>query len=498
MKNIIKSLLLSAIFFTSCNDVDFGETNDNINGATKYDAASLLSGAILDFATNSGRDYQSNTTCYAQYQTQVVYTTEMRYGEEPHDWAEYYQKDLGNLQTIINFVGNPANQTGPVLAQGSVNNQIGVAMIFKAIILKRVTDTYGDIPNSDALKGAASLNPKYDSQEIVYKSILSDLKEGRDKIKLDELAPSGDVLYGKNLSKWLKLANSVILQASLQLSKKYPANTELAATAFNEALNNSNGVIESVSDEAWFVYDTSKGFRNPISQNRSTDYRMSREFTDALKGLTTDYNRTSNHTNDPRLTIFANSIVKDGLPYGYSSASLTALGISAATSVCSQMNVALRGNDSKMCLISSAYTYLNRAEAAALGWTTEDALSMLDSGIKKSFESLKTNLVPASTINSTDYAAARAIDAASNLLKVIREEKWVSLFPNGFDAWAEWRRTSVPDLKPATDFLNSGVIPGRFNYPKSELTLNVANYNLGINGLVPATDNNSSKVWWAQ
>lgn len=499
MKKIIKSLLLvSLIFASSCNDVDFGDTNNNINGASEYYTPGLLSGAILDFATNSGRDYQSNVTCYAQYQTQVVYTTEMRYGEEPHDWAEYYQKDLGNLKTIITYVGDPKNQSVSLLSQGSVNNQIGVAKILKAIIMKRVTDTYGDVPYSDAFRGTASLNPKYDKQEAIYKSIISDLKNGRDMLNSSELSPKGDVLYNGNLNKWKKLANSIILNASLQLSKKYPLSSDYASLTFNEALNNTNGVIESIGDEAWFIYDTSKGFRNPISLVRSTDYRMSREFTDALKGVTSAYNRTSNHTNDDRLKILANSTTKNGLPYGYSSASLTSLGISASTTLCSQMNIALRGNDSKMNLISASYTYLNRAEAAALGWTSENALIMLDMGIKKSYETLIANYLPTSTITATTYSAARVVDAGSDLLKVIREEKWVALFPNGFDAWSEWRRTSIPNLLPATDFLNNGSIPGRFNYPASESTLNAANYSTGVNGLVPAADKNSSKIWWAQ
>ena len=48
------------------------------------------------------------------------------------------------------------------------------------------------------------------------------------------------------------------------------------------------------------------------------------------------------------------------------------------------------------------------------------------------------------------YANARVADiATAGALRVIADEKWISLFANGFDAWAEWRRTGFPLLKPA-------------------------------------------------
>ncbi|HAN77538.1 MAG TPA: SusD/RagB family nutrient-binding outer membrane lipoprotein, partial [Bacteroidales bacterium] len=65
-------------------------------------------------------------------------------------------------------------------------------------------------------------------------------------------------------------------------------------------------------------------------------------------------------------------------------------------------------------------------------------------------------------------------------------------------AWAEWRRSGYPMLKPATDALNGGVIPRRFVYPVEEPGLNKANYESGVAALVPATDSNKSKVWWDQ
>jgi len=84
------------------------------------------------------------------------------------------------------------------------------------------------------------------------------------------------------------------------------------------------------------------------------------------------------------------------------------------------------------------------------------------------------------------------------LKQIIAEEKWVSLFPSGFDAWAEWRRTEIPTLIPATDAVNDGNIPRRYLYPGEEASLNAAGYSKGVSSLSPATDNNTSRVWWDQ
>jgi hypothetical protein len=92
-----------------------------------------------------------------------------------------------------------------------------------------------------------------------------------------------------------------------------------------------------------------------------------------------------------------------------------------------------------------------------------------------------------------DFAAAPGGE-----LQVIGEEKWVALYPLGYDAWAEWRRTEFPSLLPAPDAINSGEIPRRYNYPNDEVTLNSTNYNSGVSSLSPATNNNTSRVWWNQ
>jgi hypothetical protein len=53
----------------------------------------------------------------------------------------------------------------------------------------------------------------------------------------------------------------------------------------------------------------------------------------------------------------------------------------------------------------------------------------------------------------------------------IHLQKWISLFMQGDEAWADWRRTGVPELLPGPDLLVSR-IPVRMIYPANEQSLN--------------------------
>lgn len=506
----LKYLMLTAFFLSaviSCDNVDFGDINENKNGSTEPSTAGLLSGAIMTHATFTNRTGVTIPTLYVQYQSQVTYTDEMLYAQTPYGWGTYYQGILFPLSEIIRICSDEDLLTTQVLANGSANNQIGVAKIYRAMIMKRVTDLYGNAPFSEAFGGLSEITPAYDDQEDIYKKLISELKEARDLIDEDEATVTGDIIYSGDLARWKMLANSVILQMALQLSNVYPANGEYADTEFEAALNDPNGVIETIEDEAWYSYQDLVGFRSPWFDNRTADYFLSAEFINAMNGCETcptvsdveTENPTSSRVADSRKLIYArhDHQSREGVPYGYSDQS----GADRA-----QMSTRYYWNaTASIPVVTSSYVYLNRAEAAALGWTSEDVNGMLSEGILKSFETLqaKANRETATSVaipvvDGTSYAAARiaqvGVDAPA--LQIIGEEKWKSLFGQAYDAWTEWRRTGFPDLAPATDSYNGGVIPRRFMYPGEEASLNGTNYSSAVSALSPGEDKNTSQVWW--
>lgn len=489
--NYIFLILVLLVGVSSCKNVDFGDINDNPNGTSTPDASALMSAAMLTYSTVSGRDGLTRPALYVQYQSQVTYTSEMRYSNVAASWYTYYVNIMNNLNEVIDL---NTNQQTPLLAsQGAFENQIGAAQIFKAIVMKRVTDTWGNAPYSEAFQGLDNFTPKYDSQESIYKALIGEVKSARDSMNPSKKGPTGDIIFNGNVSNWQKLANSLLMQMSLQLANKYPSASGYAATEFNSALSNSAGVIDAVSSEAWFRYFDIAGQRNPWSLGRTRDYFMTQEITDALKGNVGDdsLNPTSNHTADPRIKVYAKSATKDGVAYGYRN---------GKGSGKNQMSTAYWWkSDASLPLHTASYSFLNRAEAASKGWTSEDAVEMLKKGIQLSFISIDANKKTAIVAEHVPYLEARLADVETvGLDQVIGEEKWISLYPNGFDAWAEWRRTKVPALKPATDYLNNGTIPMRYIYPSEESSTNKSNYEQGLQGLTPNEDLNSSAPWWAQ
>jgi hypothetical protein len=527
----IKVLLLTfclAINFFACENVDFGDMNVNKNGSVEPSTAGLLAGAVMSYATFTNRSGVTIPTLYVQYQSQVTYTDESQYAETPYGWATYYNNVLFPLNEIIRITSDPANAADPALLKnGAIVNQRGVAMILKAVVMKRVTDVYGDVPMSEALQGLGEVTPAYDTQEEIYNQIIADLKAGRDMIDATKPSVVGDLIYNGSSTAWRRFANSFLLQTTLQLSKVYPNAGQFAATEFAAALAHPAGVVETVAQEAWFPYLNLVGFRNPWNGNRTADYFLSAEFINSLNGcgpggtacpnvalnsggtLIATVNPTSSRTADPRKLIYVrhDHQTRNGVPYGYRSGS----GSSRA-----QMATRYYWNAvSKLPLMSAAYTWLNRAEGMQRGWTTaatdpsafDTPVALFQQGLTLSFASLqnKANVESAAlatpvtppTIDGTAYIAARVAQAGTiPMLQLIAEEKWKVLYGQAFDAWAEWRRTGLPTLIPATDFVNSGSIPSRFLYPNEEPALNEANYDEAI--ARQGADQNTTDIWWMQ
>jgi hypothetical protein len=493
MKKLLIILPLLLIGFSSCENVDFGDTNVDDDAVTSVDTQGLMAGAMNRFFTLGGREYLARPTLYVQYQSQYVYTDEMLYNEAPSTWFGYYVQTLSNFAKIVEV--NSADVVDDLtLTYGAPKNQIGVSELMSVYIWKRITDTFGPIPYENAL-GIENLTPAYTKQEVIYKDLIKRAKAARDMLDAGLPGPTGDVMYGGDVTKWKKFANSFILSASLQLSKKYPNAGGYAATEFSAALGNAAGVIEDVADEFWYTHQNIPGAVNPFSGFRAADYSLAAPFVDALKGNagttnTIDYSST---TADARLTVFSSDPDSAGRPYGFDQTSGTYAKISQT----------VISPGAPLPYMTAAYTYLNRAEAAERGWTSEVAATMFTNGVTKSFETLDAHYVGDGSLSgqAAAYVAARTLDYTNpgiGAMKVIGEEKWVALFPNGFDAWSEWRRTEIPGLTPAADAVNSGDIPRRYLYPGEEAGVNTESYNAGVQLLSPAKDNNTARFWWDQ
>ncbi|PLW91104.1 SusD/RagB family nutrient-binding outer membrane lipoprotein, partial [Mucilaginibacter sp.] len=141
-------------------------------------------------------------------------------------------------------------------------------------------------------------------------------------------------------------------------------------------------------------------------------------------------------------------------------------------------------------ILSYSELLFDRAEAAARGFTTDNAADLYNQAITAS---LKQYGIADNDIST--YLAQAAIQYdAGNYKKAIGNQKWLALFGQGLEAFAEWRRLDYPQLQPAVAGTLGGKLPQRFIYPGTEQSLNGTNYQAAVAS--QGTDVLTTKLWF--
>ena len=474
MKKILTLIVILATM-QSCNK--FGDTNVSPTLLTKASTSALLTNSQQAMKTVMYNNRLANL--YVQHLSEGPYPGSSLYSDRNASFASWYVGPLYDLQTIINYNNEGASTT---IGNGSKANQIAAARIMKAFYFLRMTDIWGDIPYSEALKGSAIYSPKYDSQESIYTDLFKELTEAGAQIKESEAGVVGDVIFGGDMAAWKRFANTIRLAMSVRLSKVNPTKgkTEYAAAI-------AAGVITSNAQNIMYKFVTGDPNNyNPWYDNYSVsnrnDYAISKTMTDYMEPKA-----------DPRLPIFgevlASGVVK-GLPYGRNAA----VNIPAAYS---RIGTTFRSQGSPLSIYNYAEVLFLQAEAAKLGYTTggdTEAETKYKAAIKASWEMY-------GVYNAAKYDAyianADVAYASATAHKQILTEKWVHNYLSSWEIWCDWRRTGFPVLTAAVDRVDSRGIPYRLGYPPTEASLNPTNYKAAVSAL-GGTDDNYAKMWWSK
>jgi hypothetical protein len=467
MNNNLKIFYICLLtFFASCSD--FGDTNVNPNAPEFVGTETLLTSAQLSVGSVVGANVP---VLYVQHLSDITYTESSRYGDVIADFNGWYTGPLANLQQIINL--NTDEETkNDVLSGGSNNNQIGVAMILQAYFYQFIVDRWGPLPFTDALKGTEILLPSYDSEQTIYMAAISMLKNAVGM--LDGGTVEGDIILGGDTNEWKKFGNTLRANMALRMADVDPATgkSEFVSAVGSGILSSTvayNYLAEAANQNPWFARFITR-----------SDYAISDVFYNYLTA-----------TNDPRLNSFADPVKSTGvitpMPYGLENSDVNPEDVSFPNSTY------VRAQDNDIPIFSEAQIHFMMAEAAARGWISDNAETHYNAAISASMNQW----------GISDAAAIAAFTAqdgvkynAANWKKSIGEQKWVALFTQGYEAWAEWRRLDYPILQVAQAPLNlSEQIPARFMYPASESQLNTENYNAALS-MIGGTDTDGAKLWW--
>jgi len=513
----LRPLLLAATFLvgglvlSGCDISDFGDLNDDPTSPNQVDADLLVSRAIA-YGTLRYTTYQRSQhlfgNMYAQYFANLNpdFTTTDRYQSAPpyNAWATSLWRmtyaSRGGIENIGENVENSGiniqlaiNQTRDNPQKVNITSQ---AKIWKVYLLHRVTDAWGSVPYSEAFEGLeGNRTPTYDEQEAIYRAMLDTLDAAAERldpsIQGDRFRlGSADLLYDDDLTKWRRFANSLRLRLALRAAEAAQSLAEQHAT---DAL--SDEVMQNNDDSARRRSTEGGDFitRNPLSIIEGFgDDRLSETLIDTLRAL-----------DDPRLPVYADTIATfgrrqdtlafRGLPNGLSGGTLS--GVQAFNY--STLGPRLRREDAPVPVLLYPEVKFLQAEAALRGWGSGTARDHYEEGVRAS---LAMYDVPTSEQN--DYLVQPGVawngggsDAAK--LEQIITQKWIALFTQGLEMWAEYRRTGFPDLNPIPgDGQTGGAVPSRILYPNVERTTNTENVRDAAESI--GGDALTTDLWWDQ
>jgi len=469
----ISSLFLLLGLTTSCKD-ELAKINKNQNEAETPQPAYLLTSTIKT-TTDSYWGVSNNlasSLLFVQHWARVQYTDPDRYIFTNNDfnegWSTWYSKSISQLKIIQKLATSTEN-----------DNYKGVAIVLQSWVFSLLTDAYGDIPYTEAGDIDKYLTPHYDTQETVYKGLLNDLKNAQSLLKTDGEVIEGDIIYDGKIINWKQFANSLRLRFALRIADRLP---DLAKTTLQEVAAEGSGYINSNDEIAQLVYRDAP-YRNPVSSSFEAreDYRVSKTMVDKLRDL-----------NDPRLSVYADRTKTAtpqeyvGLPNGLTSSEASSIGFDLT----SRPGIYFRQPKAPAVILSYSEVLFGLSEAVSRGFITGDAADLYQKAIRASLEQYQIS----STSINTYLGQPSVIFDPNNYKKSIGEQKWIALYGQGLEAFAEWRRLDYPQLTPAKAGALGGKIPTRFLYPGTEQSLNGANYqeaikNQGSNTLL-------TKLWF--
>lgn len=450
-KSLTIIALMLLVLGISCKKSFYTDVNKNVNAP---DTVSIIPSVLLStvegtLAYTQGGDFSRYTSLITQQtssnsrQAGAYYQYIFTSVDFDSPWGNIFTSVMQNDRKLIQNADSKNDSA-----------YSGIARILMAYSLQLAVDSWGSIPYSEAFQGANNLQPKYDNDKALYDTIsnlldvaitqLSATKPGLD-------APGGeDVIYGGDLSKWVKFAHAIKARLFIHQSK---GNAAMANNALAEIAKS----FTSNADNAVYAFGSTETSANPWYQ-----------FNEQRSDITFDASPLGEQmkaNNDPRYLIFVDPTFNDVNGVGMGS---------------------YYGNINSPVEFITYDELLFMSAEATLRATGDIATAQTDyqKAIEANMKKLGVSASDISTYVAANGTLPSTVDAA--IAKVAAQE-YIALYLNP-EAWTLWRRTNSPTLKPIV----GNKIPRRFLYPQTEYSYNGAN----ITAVSPTVTLYSPQVFW--
>jgi hypothetical protein len=491
-KNKLSIFLTSLVFLLGCES--YLDVNISPNAVLKAPVNQVMTSATVAVGFTAGSDIHRYTALIAQH-----FAGQGAAGTQSLEYSKYLiqPSDVNNLWGNINAVTMADLEF--LISEGTTLNSphyTGIAKLLKAYTYHILVDTWGDVPFTEAQQGAVNPAPKYDDDEDIYEAVIALIDEGIADIKstTSDLKPgANETIYGGNLTKWEKFANTLKLRLFLHYSKK---DATFATTQINALINSGAVFMTSTADNFQHAFVDATNNRNPIHEfeirrqdqffphatlvnmmNTKADPRRASYFTEfpwasgnyagATNGapLSVDFSRLHTFLRGNRLntTATVTPTAGGGIPFN---------------------SITYTGAAPTRMLTYAEYNFI-RAEAAVRFGSPGTAQTFFAEGIRASMVDAGV-----STANIDAYLATSAgtlTGTTAEQLKQIIEEKFVANYGVAVEPWTDYRRTGFPILSTVANFHVIDTVPRVLFYPQNEID---ANPN------TPARTGMTERVFW--
>lgn len=544
------TLLTGVLSFTSCSDEYMENMNTDPTKAAALDANAQLTTAQLQTYGDLGVVEIYRNYLYGFTQQLMGSWNTTNFGgrhmlsddEMDRVWTTFYTNSIKNLTDA---------QYRTAQDQGKTNIHAALT-IYRVYLMSIITDIYGDVPCKEAGMGFLQgiFNPRYDTQEEIYHSFFQDLTAAVEALDPAKDAITGDVIYGGNILKWKKLANSLRLRFAMRISNVDP---QKAQQEFEAACQADGGIFDSAEDDALIKYmniafsfgqDAYGDFRgnalskllfgNDPANNPSylcatlfnqlyntgdpRTFMLSRCYYDGLMSATSPDNRVdlTQEMIDKGIAFqpcLPGAFSWEPWPTGYDSDILKELAetnpnvtISVARETEPKLaNNFLRG-DNPGVVMTFAETRFLLAEAALKNWNVDGqtAEALYEEGVRAAVDFLVTRYKcdPVSEEEMNAYLSANGMGhTKEQKMASIHTQAWILHFTNPAECWANQRRSGYPKLKSPAEygfeqFMTGGKeIPVRLCYPVLESSYNKTGYEEALERM-GGKDSWNTPVWW--
>ena len=481
MKKIIGILFISLLFLSSCEK--YLDINQNPNDATTASVGLVLPSTLTSLS--------SVTSVTVNYD----YAPWMGYWAHADGWSGWYdikqyRLTSANQSNWFTYYNGMLMDLTYIEKNATAAKDIyykAIAKTLKAMIYQMLVDIYGDVPYSQACTG--NLAPVYDDAQKIYEDLVIQLDSAVTIIKTaaNANAPSTDIMFSGDMTKWKQLANTlklrILLRQSQMTGRDVYIKGKLSGLTSSDFLS-ADALVNPgfTTTKPQFYYSTFGWTTTGALTNAHTQYVMNAYI-----------EKVYNDLNDPRKArcfakaIAASSTIPDwhgkpfglegdglGNPWNKDKGNLIGVGLQ-------ELNV----SNLKGALVMPAFeSYFLQAEAVQRGWLTGDVKSLYENGVKANFAYLGLT-----SADATAYLANGRLmsdwSVATNKLTLILYQKYIAFCGiNGLEAWSEYRRTGIPDPKAGdasasmlsyNDGVSRRQIPTKMHYPTREFTLNSAN-----------------------